>query len=327
VINPRQPDEQIALRTSALEIEQQLTRLGKCAETMRGGHGSFSDRLSEWRLQDVLQLPRNHNAFRRLTMAFAAVAVSADSLTESIAKPLLEDFLKTALRSREVFEPQKRGDASDCETDDDAAALLLDYAFYLSQLYPIRKQTNQTPILPAGLNRTDLELEASAALGSAETLLNCGAPLQDWSPLAICFAKAFESEINASIVQFYRQILGVVLPEFFKKHAPGVTAIVGNSRPVDFNSKRGDRGWLPPGLGQTLWVAVEGISNVPSELTDEEFSLLVELWREILPMRNAAAHPSLFDWASCQRMVGLWEKLTRAGLLDKLLKLKARLKV
>ena len=328
VINPRQPDEKIALRTTALEIEPQLTRLGRCAEMMRSRRGSLSDRLSEWRLQDVLQLPRNHDAFKRLTMAFAAVAISSDTKTKSIAKPLLEDFLKTAWRSREVWGSQKRSDTLDCEPDEAAVALLLDYAFYLSQLHQIQQPSNQIPILPKGQNRIDLELEASAALASAETLLthlNRGGGLVDWSPLAICFGKAFESEINASVVQFYRHLLEVPLPQFFKKHAPGVTAIVSGSRPVDFNSKRHGR-WHPPGLGETLWVAAKGMLEVPLAMTKTEFLLLVDLWEEILSKRNAAAHPGVVDRESCQQMVGLWEKFVNAGLLGKLLQLKAELK-
>jgi hypothetical protein len=263
VINPKAPQDRVILPTSAIEIEQQLGRLGRCAERYNS-RAPLVDQLRAWRLEEVVQLSPNHRSLERLTMALAAVSVSSGDFSSRIAKPLLNERIQSIRRENFVHSVRKN---SESEPDDFIIGLLLDAAFYLSQIYwkdRHRKDHSnlfeEQPLIEPfnGLDRNALELDTSSALASAEALLKSGAQLEDWSPLAICFAKAFESEINASVVQFYRELLGVKLPDFFKKHAPGVVATVNTeSNPIDFNSKRGPSGWHPPSLGQTLWVAIK----------------------------------------------------------------------
>lgn len=216
------------------------------------------------------------------------------------------------------------------EPDEYAVGLLLDLAYYLGSMRNVDAPAAERPPrlrLLSGVVRGELEIEASAALASAEAILRGGAQLEDFSPLMICVAKAFESEINASLVQWYRKKLGVEMPRYFKLHAPNVTALAGAGQPVDFNAKRRQDEWHPPSLGQSLWAGTRHFAEQPSELTPEQFAHLAEIWGHILPLRNRAAHSGSLDRSEFLFGAELWMKLKQERLLSKLLDLKLRLRL
>ena len=330
-----------------MEIEQQLTRLGRCAEERPQG-SNLRERLQKWRLDDVLQLPvspdaldsrggrfgMRNRALGRAVLALAGTAIHCGFPCSEGAKEVLEDEVSSlAMRNGLKL---SRGEARDWaqmdfvmgmseEPDEQQMGPLLDAAFYLGALHG-RAQATPDPglCLLLGLDRSRLELETSNALTSADAITGSGVTLEDYSPLMICVAKAFESEVNASLVQFYRQMLGIQMPEFFKRHAPGVTALGDEGlRPVDLNAKR-LHGWHAPSLGESLWVAVKK-GEKPVELGAEQFERLTSIWTEMLPMRNRAAHTGLVRLPDFEHAAGLWVELKEAGLLAGLLKLKARL--
>ncbi|MCX7878518.1 MAG: hypothetical protein N2510_07760, partial [Ignavibacteria bacterium] len=44
----------------------------------------------------------------------------------------------------------------------------------------------------------------------------------EYSPLIICLCKIFEIEANLSLVHWFRKILGIEMPTYFKKHKEGI---------------------------------------------------------------------------------------------------------
>jgi hypothetical protein len=286
----------------------------------------------------------------RAIFAFAGMATSEGQESAKDAKALLEDFLKwggswqkrwdssfDSIRARGSGAAFRRyrglvqtDEEETVEPNEYEIGLVLDFAYYLGSLAgdnACQPDLFTQLQLLAEIDRADLELEASAALASAEAILRSGAQLEDFSPLMICVAKAFESEINASLVQWYRERLGVEMPRYFKLHAPNVTALAGEGQPVDFNAKRRQDEWHPPSLGQSLWAGTRHFTEQPSELTPEQFAHLAEIWGHILPLRNRAAHSGSLDRSEFLFGAELWMKLKQERLLSKLLDLKLRLRL
>lgn len=346
VMNPKDPDETVVLQTSALEIEQQFSRLGCCAAEYQQGL-PLSTQLDKWRLNNIHQFAPRESASRRALLALAGMAAREKGGSASEAQNLLHAFLKDAPRpwkirsdSREELtgaqmipprlQPETGVQEYTDEPDEHTVGLLLDLAYYLGAMRnvdpPAAKPLPRLKLL-SGVARSELEIEASAALASAEAILWGGAQLEDFSPLMICVAKAFESEINASLVQWYRKKLGVDMPRYFKLHAPNVTALAGGSQPVDFNAKRREGGWHPPSLGHSLWAGTKHFAEQPRELTPEQFEHLTDIWGRILPLRNKAAHPGSMDRSEFRYGADLWMELKEKRLLAKLLDLKLRLRL
>jgi len=346
VMNPKDPDETVVLQTSALEVEQQLSRLGFCAADYQR-EIPLSNQLDKWSLNNIHQsAPREFASYRAL-LAFAGMAARERRHSKPEAENLLHAFLRDAPRpwksrsdSLEDLtgvqmnlprsQPETGVQEYPDEPDEYAVGLLLDLAYYLGSMRsvdaPAAERLPRRRLL-SGVARGELEIEASAALASAEAILSGGAQLEDFSPLMICVAKAFEAEINASLVQWYRKKLGVEMPRYFKLHAPNVTALAGEGQPVDFNAKRRQGEWHPPSLGQSLWAGTRHFAEQPSELTPEQFAHLAEIWGHILPLRNRAAHSGSMDRSEFLYGAELWMKLKQERLLAKLLDLKLRLKL
>jgi hypothetical protein len=346
VINPKDPDETVVLQTSALEIEQQFSRLGVCAAEYQR-EIPLSNQLDKWKLNNIHQLaPREFASYRAL-LAFAGIAARERRGSAREAENLLHAFLRDGPRpwkSRsdspddltgvQINLPRSQPETGvqeyPDEPDEYAVGLLLDLAYYLGSMRnldaPAAERLPRFRLL-SGVVRGELEIEASAALASADAILWGGAQLEDFSPLMICVAKAFESEINASLVQWYRNKLGVDMPRYFKLHAPNVTALAGGGQPVDFNAKRRQGEWHPPSLGQSLWAGTRHFTEQPSELTPEQFAHLAEIWGHILPLRNRAAHSGFLERSEFLFGAELWMKLKQGRLLGKLLDLKLRLRL
>lgn len=129
----------------------------------------------------------------------------------------------------------------------------------------------------------------------------------DFTPSLIPLAKAFENEMNLSVVHWVRQTLGVSLPAHFNKMQRGVVAkftpsSVRDGRPIDFNSGRGDQ-WLPPSIGQSELACKElaGV-HLPHPFDAETWHLLMKAWQAIRTRRNVAAHHGLVTRDECETM-------------------------
>jgi hypothetical protein len=334
VIDPRDSRDRVVIETSAIEIEQQLGRLGQCAQNYETGL-SLAGCLEKWNLGDVLQLPPDRLAMSRAIFALAGIAASGNDMGSMNARELLQTrvsrILGSGLNGGRWLRDARWNESHpwDVEPDDALIGLILDAAFYRGALHTENSRQLSLPKGPdllVSLDRNSLELETSGALASADAILKSGATLDDFSPVMICIGKAFESEINASIVQWYRQQLGVNMPQFFKRHAPGVSAVVNSEvQPVDFNARRRLHGWHPPSLGASLWAGTHHFQANPEELTPEQFGDLTGIWKDILSIRNQAAHPGMMSESDFERAVELWGVLKNKGLIQCLLDLKERI--
>ena len=125
----------------------------------------------------------------------------------------------------------------------------------------------------------------------------------DWFPLVLSVSKAFETEMNFSIVHSIRKILGIQFPEYFNKAQPGIhTALLmienldGQVWPINFNEILRGGKWRTPSLGHSL----RGVQKFKDKILTEEKSMtpelldsLIEAWQIIIPLRNPAAHTAV----------------------------------
>lgn len=121
-------------------------------------------------------------------------------------------------------------------------------------------------------------------------------PELDYTPAAICLAKAYEIEINKSIVHWIRKKNDIELPDYYYQVQPEVEALitpnVKDGQPIDFNKPRKNGTWHPPAMGQSYLVASKNLEKqewTPYWLPAER-KLLLREWQKIADIRNHAAH-------------------------------------
>jgi len=184
-------------------------------------------------------------------------------------------------------------------------------------------------------------------------LLGALPSLLDYSPSLLCFAKAFEKEMNLSVVHWVRQRLGISLPEFFNRVQRGASAMYSSERvdpPIDFNRGYGGA-WKPPSTGQAELVFSECVgcfpdapgqssstaqmelvfSERPAESVTPPFdhdtcSRLLQSWQRIRSLRNRAAHDAIVTREDCQAVVAEIERLIESGVFQATTDLRRRLK-
>jgi hypothetical protein len=137
-------------------------------------------------------------------------------------------------------------------------------------------------------------------------------PELDFTPAAICLAKAFEIEINKSIVHWIRKKYDITLPEYYCKVQPGVDGMIipnmNEGKPIDFNKPRKNGTWHPPAMGQSYLVASKNIEKKDWQpyWEPQERKLLLREWQKIADLRNLAAHS---EKVSSDNMVQLIESI------------------
>jgi hypothetical protein len=122
-------------------------------------------------------------------------------------------------------------------------------------------------------------------------------PNLDYTPAAICLAKAYEIEINKSIVHWIRKKNDITLPEYYCQVQPEVEAViipkdVKEPQPIDFNKSRKNGTWHPPAMGQSYLVASKNLEKQEWShfWRPEERKMLLREWQKIADIRNHAAH-------------------------------------
>lgn len=113
----------------------------------------------------------------------------------------------------------------------------------------------------------------------------------DVSPITIGLAKAFENEINNSVVQEMRHEHGIPMPEFFGKYCPSI-----GSRPfeteqlrIDLNAEGSKNCWLPPEMGRSR-LAYYSNNELNKNLVLYNDNIFKKLWEEFARTRNFCAH-------------------------------------
>lgn len=148
--------------------------------------------------------------------------------------------------------------------------------------------------------------------------------LDDWSPLAISLAKAFENEVNLSFVHWIREHAGVTLPQFFKIHQPGLRARYNG---VDFNDINGrTRKWKAPELGKSLNSTrqLSSTTPLPQPLMPNDWAFIEQRWTDIHQIRNRAAHPESVSKIDASDLANAIQDLGRANAFEKMAAMKRK---
>lgn len=164
----------------------------------------------------------------------------------------------------------------------------------------------------------------------ADALETGAIKLNVYTPVISSLGNAFECELNASLVQWARQRVGVKMPAYYGRYQPGVEARVVPSIPngeaVDLNAKR-DGEWLPPGMGRSRLVVKDlAASAPPSPWSTENWARTLSTWKKLQELRNSAAHGALLgadDLAAARASLG---ELVACGAFSGMVTLKATLR-
>lgn len=152
----------------------------------------------------------------------------------------------------------------------------------------------------------------------------------DASPFILPFLKAFEKEMNYSLVHWIRENLQIDLPEYFFRYQPDKLAVLnkGESR-LDYNRlKTNSTFWQPPMIGGQVYgleILFQEQSVSPFKTPDATQSFL-EIGEKIMGIRNQATHTGKHGAKSLRLMIHKWRELWKDGYLWELSQLKFRYK-
>jgi uncharacterized protein with HEPN domain len=161
----------------------------------------------------------------------------------------------------------------------------------------------------------------------------------DYTPAGICFAKAFENEINLSIVHWIRQKLGVTLPDFYNQFDTNLGDDIGhvpdninvkNPRKIYFNKKdqKSDK-WIAPGMNESQICFQSIIINEnanPLLFDDTKIKASLTQWSKIGSIRNSIAHTYLVDATTIYSIIAAFKELNRLEFFSKAYVLKNQLR-
>lgn len=159
----------------------------------------------------------------------------------------------------------------------------------------------------------------------------------DYSVYTFPLCKAFEKEINLSVVQFLRREKGVPMPNFFDRYHPQSDAIpvkpspelIPNPREIYLNKLSAGK-WLPPGLGESRIVFASLRLDNPALATDweakDKLDLLNKNWTNIYKIRNMTTHSDPVPGSQKDLLENSMLQLNENGLLNSLTRLKMQLR-
>jgi hypothetical protein len=348
--DPRQ-NRYIGLRTSAAHVRRQLVSLGDFAQDLPPLQARIDASLPPTCQLEVGDLRR-----RGLDLCQGA---SAPELTDSLAGALhtvlsfvvantdphfaaraarssdqaCADLLQRIQQARNdvhLLDPEEPGEESE-----DQSKLLHLQEILATWLGLRERDPVPGPSAPDGW---DPEPARWLALGDRVARLLVGpgsdqAPPSDevdCSPAAVCWAKAFEAELNLSLGHWIRALLGVTLPPYFGKYQNGVTAFFQQGRHrVDFNrrTRPDEDSWrsLELGVLQEPVAHYLQTQSKPPLPPDRQRSLL-QGWQTIRQVRNDACHPQAVSRSRATLLRDTLAGLERELIFQDLVQLKARLR-
>jgi hypothetical protein len=155
-------------------------------------------------------------------------------------------------------------------------------------------------------------------------------PEADYSPATVCWAKAFEAELNLSLGHWIRELLGVTLPPYFGKFQDGVHAVFRQGGfQVDFNRRqRADEdAWRALELGRLHKPVAHYLQHRPEPpLPPERQPSLLQAWETVRLVRNDACHPHAVSRSRATLLRDTLAGLERSLILRDLVRLKMRLR-
>ena len=323
------------IKTSNLTLVDQLTELGFIA-----------DRKPNQQLKDVL---REIHAINKLD---AINEPNYKTIHTSLANALTEvlDLLEinspnyppnSAASKRVIVTLQNLYNQigilkNNLELDPEVERLSERLVMFLAQLPP---KNNIVPVPVSNSlenNQPFLESDSFTILKSGEIIHNLlinnnihvdydplfGRGRFDWFPLVLSVSKAFETEMNFSIVHSIRNILGIQFPEHFNKAQFGMdTALLmiknrnGKVWTINFNEIQEGK-WRTPSLGHSL----RGVQKFKDKILTEEKSMspelldsLISAWKIIIPLRNPAAHTAVVPLETATLIKNTIDNLLNAG--------------
>jgi hypothetical protein len=131
----------------------------------------------------------------------------------------------------------------------------------------------------------------------------------DYSTFTISLTKMIENEINLSIIQVVRQLLGIDFPTWYNTYQEGKKAkIISGKLEIDFN-RFVHKQLVLPGIGQSYTVAkysslkdllkhkvsMYAQPEFTSRDIDVLYAQLLEQWELLIPKRNQSAHGAVVD--------------------------------
>lgn len=344
------------LRSAPDTLVRQLVDLGK-AETRRQKTSCDEGELRSSSREDTVRLTRSLAATLALVLGGIQAAVEGRGRVGEEYLGAFKELLSDLLRD---LEQARRGLNADDETVEQFEHLALTVAGvlqFLAEPWPSERGRLEEPL---GSDVFDHETRIVLQTGlqclraiDGPRLLGGGPSLLDYSPSLMCFAKAFEKEMNLSVVHWVRQRLGISLPEYFNKVQRGASAKYSSERvnpPIDFNRGYGGA-WKPPSTGQAELVFSECVgcfpdapgqssskaqmelvfSQRPAESVTPPFdrdtcARLLQSWQRIRSLRNRAAHDAIVTRDECQAVMTELKRMMESGVFQATTDLRRRLK-
>ena len=215
------------------------------------------------------------------------------------------------------------------ELEEELDSICLQIIFSLSNHNLARSiKTPPSTSLNLQIENEFLEKDTQTILRSAELVLG---PLLsneqhgsnfDYTPGVMGLAKAFEREVNLSVVHWIRKECGVRLPQYFDLFHPGQQANYDN---VNFNRTYDSKTWYPPTLGKSL-AACKTLGYptgkpIPPSLYPN-WTAFLNWWMVIKKERDKAAHDPLVNKASLQTVCKVLNRLSKNRIFEELYKMK-----
>ena len=179
-------------------------------------------------------------------------------------------------------------------------------------------------------NREFLEQNSYFCLRTGDQCLKSLSQQDDveFSCVVTSLAKAFETEINLSIVHWIRERLGIELPKYFNIYQQDKSALVipniPNPREINFNMNSNQK-WRPPGIGEShLAFRKYGSASGPMELTNLKWDVLDQAWNTIKYLRNRAAHTEEIGIENARSIYKLMNQLFDNNLFQDLYSMKRK---
>lgn len=144
----------------------------------------------------------------------------------------------------------------------------------------------------------------------------------DFSPLISLSSKAFETEMNLSLMQWVRALNGIEMPTYFNAYKKGANVIVGN---INLNETI-NNSWKPIALGnaRAVFQSIFRQREYPKEITNP--NLLLELWEIIYKYRNKASHTGCCLMEDFIIFHKSYSQLIESGIFSQLIVIKSQLR-
>lgn len=148
----------------------------------------------------------------------------------------------------------------------------------------------------------------------------------DCAPAAICLGRVLETELNASVVQWVRQLLGAAMPQYFCRLVPGrrmnVPGFQGRE-PIDLNKGNNSK-LFKKTIGEIVavcrWLGLE--LRIPPVWNVDGWSRITDEFEQIRKVRNQGAHSEPVSYEDIRTIESCFQRLDREGDLIHLLEMK-----